>query len=117
MVGNAADGVIYVREGVNDLSLGGSRYAQVRIQVGDSHYLKGMAVYKEDMPDGVDLLFNTSKSDSGNKLDAMKKLETVQHQPNNPFGSNIRRQIKDDDGKVTSAMNIVNEDATLGEMV
>lgn len=110
--GASADGVIYVREGINDLSLGGSRYAQVRVQVGDTHYLKGMAVYKEDMPEGVDLLFNTSKTDTGNKLDAMKKLETVHHQPNNPFGSNIRRQIKNDDGKVSSAMNIVNEDAT-----
>lgn len=110
--GSQSDGVIYVREGVEDISLGGSRYAQVRIQVGDSHYLKGMAVYKPDMPDGVDLLFNTNKSDTGNKLDAMKKLEAIQHQPNNPFGSNIRRQITDDNGKLTSAMNIVNEDAT-----
>lgn len=108
--GNLSDGVIYVREGVDDIALGGSRYAQVRVQVGDSHYLKGMAVYKADMPEGVDLLFNTNKSDTGNKLDAMKKLEKVQHQPNNPFGSNIRRQIIDQDGKLTSAMNIVNED-------
>jgi len=110
--GNLSDGVIYVREGVEDLSLGGSRYAQVRVQVGDSHYMKGMAVYKADMPDGTDLILNSAKSDTGNKLDAMKKLEPVQHQPNNPFGSNIRRQITDADGKLTSAMNIVNEDAT-----
>ena len=110
--GNLSDGVIYIREGVEDISLGGSRYAQVRVQVGDTHYMKGMAVYKPDMPEGVDILLNSAKSDTGNPLDAMKKLEPVQHQPNNPFGSNIRRQITGADGKLTSAMNIVNEDAT-----
>ena len=77
--GTAADGVIYVRPGVEDLTLGNSRYAQVRINVNDTHYLKGMAVYKDDLPDGVDLLFNTNKkkADLGSDpLAAMKKMET-----------------------------------------
>lgn len=115
--GSKADGVIYVRPGVKDVSIGGSSYAQVRIAVDGTHYLKGMAMYKTDLPDGVDLVFNTNKSNTGNKLDAMKPLErktdgTVDL--DNPFGANLSRQIleKDADGndRVTSAMNIVNEE-------
>jgi hypothetical protein len=74
--GADADGVIYVRPGVKDVSLGKSRYAQVRIAVDGTHYLKGMAVYKDDLPPGVDLVFNTNKSNTGNKLDAMKPMKT-----------------------------------------
>lgn len=108
--GTDADGVIYVRPGVKDLSLGGARYAQVRIAVDGSHYLKGMAMYKDDLPEGTDLLFNTNKSDTGNKLDAMKSMKS---DPDNPFGA-VVHQIQEvgSDGKkhVTSAMNIVNEE-------
>lgn len=117
--GAAADGVIYVRPGVDDLSLGGSRYAQVRVTIGDKHYLKGMAMYKDDLPDGVDIMFNTNKSNTGNKLDAMKKLkEDVDGNldKENPYGAVIRRQITTPDGKtVTSAMNLVNEEGNWGE--
>lgn len=109
--GGAADGVIYVRPGVSDLSLGKARYAQVRIAVDGSHYIKGMAMYKPDLPPGVDLVFNTNKSNTGNKLDALKPLEK---DPDMPFGSQINRQIfaKDKHGNdvLTSAMNIVNEE-------
>ena len=108
--GKEADGVVYVRPGVKDVELGG-QYAQVRIQVGDGHYIKGMAVYKDDLPDGVDLQFNTSKDNTGNKFDAMKPLKD---DPDLPFGS-IVRQIQDKSGspdaKVTSVMNLVNEEA------
>jgi len=106
--GADADGVIYVRPGVPDVSLGKSRYAQVRVAVDGTHYLKGMAVYKDDLPAGTDLLFNTNKSNTGNKLDAMKELKD---DPDNPFGAVIKmggQQVKD--GKATSAMNIVNEE-------
>lgn len=109
--GGELDGVIYVRPGVSDLSLGANRYAQVRISVDGTHYLKGMAVYKDDLPKGVDLVFNTPKSDTGNKLDAMKPLKD---DPDNPFGSTVRQIFKTDPvtGKeqLASAMNIVNED-------
>jgi hypothetical protein len=60
--GAEADGVIYVRPGVHDVSLGKVRYAQVRIAVDGTHYLKGMAMYKDDLPAGKDLVFNTNKS-------------------------------------------------------
>lgn len=118
--GAEADGVIYVRPGVDDLSLGGKRYAQVRIAVDGSHYLKGMAVYKDDLPKGVDLVFNTNKSDTGNKLDSMKELKvdgsTGAVDTNNPFGAVVRQLPKLDssgneiEGTVRSAMNLVNEE-------
>ena len=115
--GAAADGVIYVRPGVKDVSIGSSHYAQVRIGVDGTHYLKGMAVYKDDLPEGTDLVFNTNKSNTGRKKDAMKAMETDIHgnvDTVNPFGAQIRRQLieKDSSGKdrVTSAMNIINEE-------
>ena len=110
--GAHADGVIYVRPGVKDLSIGNSNYAQVRIAVDGSHYLKGMAVYKEDLPAGTDLVFNTNKSNTGRKKDAMKEMEkdaSGNVDPDNPFGA-IVRQVHDSNGKVSSAMNIVNEE-------
>ncbi len=97
--GADADGVIYVRPGVKDISLGGSRYAQVRIAVDGSHYLKGMAMYKDDLPEGTDLVFNTNKKSTSNKHDAMKPLKDDK---DNPFGAVISRQ--------TGVMNIVNEE-------
>jgi hypothetical protein len=105
--GDSADGVIYVRRGVKDVSLDKSNYAQVRVMVDGTHYLKGMAMYKDDLPEGVDLLFNTNKSNTGNKLDAMKSLKD---DPDNPFGAAFRRQIVDEHGNVTSSMNIINEE-------
>lgn len=124
--GTNADGVIYVRPGVKDVSLGRSNYAQVRVAVGGTHYLKGMAMYKDDLPEGVDLMFNTNKSDTGNKLDALKPMKTDklsgEIDKDDPFGSQISDQVykKRPDGSyvldsngdkiVESAMNIVNEE-------
>lgn len=105
--GADSDGVIHVRPGVEDVSLGGARYAQVRIAVDGTHYLKGMAMYKDDLPDGVDLLFNTNKRNTGNKLDAMKAMKD---DPENPFGAVVRQRVNPKTGKVVSAMNIVNEE-------
>jgi hypothetical protein len=105
--GADSDGVIHVRPGVDDVSLGAARYAQVRIAVDGTHYLKGMAMYKDDLPNGVDLVFNTNKKNSGNKLDAMKALKD---DPDNPFGAVVRQKVDPKTGKVKSAMNIVNEE-------
>lgn len=109
--GTDADGVIYVRPGKSDLSLGKARYAQVRIAVDGTHYLKGMAMYKDDLPEGTDLVFNTNKKNTGNKLDAMKAMKD---DPDNPFGA-VVRQLHDSKGKVNSAMNIVNEEGDWGD--
>lgn len=87
--GTLKDGIVELRRGVKDLSLGESRYAQVRILVDDTHYIKGMAVYSDDMPDGVDIIFNTNKSKDRypNKLDVLKEIKK---DPDNPFGSAIK---------------------------
>jgi DNA-binding CsgD family transcriptional regulator len=106
--GGKADGVIYVRPGVEELSLGGAKYAQVRIAVDGTHYIKGMAMYKNNLPAGTDLEFHTSKSNTGNKLDALK----AQKDEENPFGATVRqRHYTDASGKKKlSPMNIVNEE-------
>ncbi len=85
--GEDKDGVIEIRRGVADLDLKGSRYSQVRILVDGTHYLKGMAVYSDKMPDGVDVVFNTNKPRGTPKLDTFKKIHD---DPENPFGSNIK---------------------------
>lgn len=113
--GADADGVIYVRPGVQDLSLGKANYAQVRIAVKGDRYLKGMAIYKDDLPPGVDLQFNTNKSSTGNKFDAMKEMKRDKDgniDPVNPFGAAIRLngQLKDEHGNVISVMNRVNDE-------
>lgn len=81
------DGVIQLRRNVDDLSLGNSNYAQVRILVDGSHYIKGMAVYSDDMPPGVDVIFNTNKDKSKGKLEVLKPIKD---DPDNPFGSLIK---------------------------
>lgn len=81
------DGVIELRRGVPDLSLGESRYAQVRILVDGTHYLKGMAVYSDHMPEGVDVVFNTNKHKGTPMTDVLKKIK---NDPDNPFGSAIK---------------------------
>ncbi len=81
------DGVIEIRRGVADLNLGPSHYAQVRILVDGSHYLKGMAMYSDDIPDGVDIMFNTNKPKG---TDKMKVLKPIGDDPDNPFGAAIK---------------------------
>jgi hypothetical protein len=116
--GTEADDVLYIRPGVEDVSIGANRYAQVRVAVDGTHYLKGMAVYKDDLPPGVDVVFNTNKSNTGDPKDAMKKFEidkaTGEIDPKNPFGAQIRNQIIRTDEKgnevLTSTMNLVNEE-------
>lgn len=105
--GKDMDGVIQLRRGVEDISLGGSNYAQVRINVDDSHYLKGMAMYTDDLPDGVDIRFNTNKPSgtpifrtpemSKNQETVLKPMKTKVAEDgsktidwDNPFGSAIK---------------------------
>lgn len=81
------DGVIELRRGQPDLDLGGSHYSQVRILVDGTHYLKGMAVYSDDLPPGVDVRFNTNKTKDKSMQDVLKKIKD---DPDNPFGSLIK---------------------------
>lgn len=85
------DGIVELRRGVEDLSLGESRYSQVRILVDGTHYIKGMAVYSDDMPKGVDVIFNTNKT-VGTPM--TKVLKEIKSDPDNPFGSAIKDAVK-----------------------
>lgn len=112
------DGVIEIRRGVDDLSLGDSHYAQVRIMVDGTHYLKGMAVYSDDLPDGVDVLFNTNKKTGTPMTDVLKKIKD---DPDNPFGSLIKEHggqsyyIDKDGNEKLSLINKRAEEGDWGE--
>lgn len=120
--GSDKDGVIELRRGVEDISLGNARYAQVRIAVDGSHYLKGMAMYSDDIPEGYDIIFNTNKK-KGTPLKGTKDnsvLKEMKSDQDNPFGATIRRDdelvlaqrhyIGKDGKEHQSALNIVNEE-------
>lgn len=109
------DGVIEIRRGVDDLSLGKSHYAQVRIMVDNDRYLKGMAVYSDDMPDGIDVIFNTNKTKDVAMRDVLKKIK---NDPDNPFGSLIKEHggqsyYIDKDGK--EKLSLINKRAEEGD--
>ena len=95
--GELKDGVVELRPGVKDISLGeGRHYSQVRILVDGTHYIKGMAVYGDpkDFKPGVDLIFNTNKSNKvpmkSDDPDAKQVLKPIGSDPNNPFNSAIK---------------------------
>lgn len=103
------DGVIEIRRGCKDLSLGDSNYAQVRILVDGTHYLKGMAVYADDLPDGVDVRFNTNKHVGKPWQEVLKPIKT--DNPENPFGSNIpaKGQSYWEDEKGEKHLSLINK--------
>lgn len=120
------DGLIELRRGVDDISLGKAMYAQVRIAVDGTHYLKGMAVYADDLPEGVDIRFNTNKhkgtpmlGEKDNSVLKPMKMVNGKLDLENPFGASIKRDDElmlaqrhyiDKNGKTQlSAINIVNE--------
>lgn len=120
--GAARDGLIEIRRGVPELNLQKANYAQVRIAVNGTHYLKGMAVYADDLPPGIDIRFNTNKHEGtpmlGDKDNTV--LKPLKKDPVNPFGATIKEDEKllmtqkyytDENGKKQlSALNIVNEE-------
>lgn len=112
------DGVIELRRGVPDLDLGNSHYAQVRILVDGTHYLKGMAMYADDLPDGVDIRFNTNKPSGTPKESVMKKIK---EDPENPFGAAIKangqsKYIGADGKEHLSAINKIKEEGDWDKM-
>lgn len=88
--GAEKDGLIELRRGVDDLSLGKAAYAQVRIAVDDNLYIKGMAMHTDNVPEGYDILVNSNKK-AGTPLDkVLKKFDPKKKVEGNPFGSAIR---------------------------
>jgi transposase-like protein len=127
--GSQKDGVVEIRRGVEDLSLGDAHYAQVRILVDGTHYIKGMAIYADDLPDGVDVRFNTNKK-SGTPMCGPKDntvLKTISKDPDNPFGSLIKEEggqsyYDDPNGKYTDpktgkkqSLSLINKRAEEGD--
>jgi hypothetical protein len=111
------DGTVYVRPDVPDLDMGKNTYAQVRIGVGGTHFIKGVAVKNPDLPPGVDLQVHSNKKAGTPVLGegSNSVLKQQKDDPDNPFGSAIKRQILEVDPKtgeqrVKSALNIVNEE-------
>lgn len=121
------DGLIEIRRGVDELSLGKASYAQVRIAVDGGYYMKGMAVYADDLPDGINVRYNSNKSPSTPLFDNPDPMgstvfKKMKDDPDNPFGASIKtkegeeivkcqRYFTDKDGnKQLSAINVVNEE-------
>lgn len=132
--GKEKDGTIEIRRGVEDLDLGQSHYAQVRIGVEGGLYMKGMAMYG-DVPKGYDIVYNTNKkSDSPDKdikdengfvtKSGVFKKQTPPdargYDPSNPFGASLKDEeetftipvhYEDKNGnRQKSALNIVKEE-------
>ena len=108
------DGLVEIRRGCKDLDLGGSNYAQVRIMVDGTHYIKGMAVYSDDLPKGVDVMFNTNKTKDKSKMEVLKPIKD---DPDNPFGSLIKAggqsYYTDKDGN--KKLSLINKRAEEGD--
>jgi len=106
--GGDKDGVIELRRGVDDLDLGQAKYAQVRIGVDGTHFMKGMAIYSESIPDGSDIIYNTRKK----KSEALRPediYKPITADPDNPFGATIKL------GGQRGALNVVNEEGDWGQ--
>lgn len=125
VVGNDKDGLVEIRRGVKDINIGNRNYAQVRILVDGDRYIKGMAVYRDpaDMPDGIDVVWNTNKPASKADRDILKEAklgDDGQIDRDNPFGALIREDggqtyYDDPNGKYTDpktgakqSLNLVN---------
>lgn len=110
--GKDKDGVIELRRNVEDISLGTANYAQVRVSVDGTHFMKGMAMYSKDIPDGYDIVYNTNKSKGDPKV-----FKPISDDPDNPFGSAIRQKhyIDSKGNDSLSALNIVGTKEGAGE--
>lgn len=107
--GKDKDGLIELKRGVDDISLGKNNYAQVRVAVDGTHFMKGMAAYSDNIPKGYDIVYNVGKNKGSSKDEIFKPLKD---EPDNPFGAVIRQKhYIDKNGKEQlSALNIVNEE-------
>lgn len=127
--GGDMEGVVELRRGVADISLGKATYAQVRIPIDKTHYFKGMAVYADDLPPGIDLRINTNKKEGTPLLvkddkDAIQVLKAMKNDKDNPFGATIKNEdemklcqkyyVDEKGNKKLSAINVVMEEGDWG---
>lgn len=116
--GESMDGMIEIRPGVPELSLHDRHYCQVRIGVDYKNpenninglYIKGVAIYNDNLPDGCDIRVWSNKSAATGIEKALKPMK--KDDPANPFGAAVRQfDYPDKNGKMhQSAINIVNEE-------
>lgn len=130
--GAERDGMVEIRPGVKDLSLGDMAYAQVRIAVKNcdvegkvddygkpeptTRYIKGMAVYSDEIPEGYDIVVNSSKARSKGDAKAFKPIKDTTD-VDAVFGAKIMANGQDhyigDDGKEhLGLINKVNGEGT-----
>lgn len=133
--GSNKDGVIELRRGVDDISLGRANYAQVRIAVDDKMYMKGMAYYNDEtfknMPKGIDMVYYSNKKKGSPDLGEGGVFKALKSDPDNPFGATIKglydedrkpedkelkltqRYYVDENGKKQqSCINVISEEGT-----
>lgn len=128
--GTERDGSIELRRDVPDISLNGSKYAQVRIAVDGTHYIKGVAIYSDDIPKGYDIVVNSNKKrgtpmlsndpDAKTVLKPMERDENGEIDMDNPFGAQImaggQHFYEDKNGKKQlSVINKVNDENKWGD--
>ena len=127
--GKDMDGVVEIRRGVDDCSLKNdagtdSHYAQVRVLVDGTHYIKGMAVYSDGKgwPDGVDMVFNTNKTKDvpmmGPKDNTV--LKPIKKDSENPFGTLIKEHERGGQSYYTDAdgnqhLRVINKKSDEGD--
>lgn len=107
--GSEKDGVIELRPNVDDISLGGPRYAQVRIAVDGTNYLKGMALYSYDIPEGYDVVYNTNKKKGTPLID---KNATYDPEKDVWHGSEVAKRLK-----INKATGEVDRDNPFGALI
>ena len=113
------DGMILIRPGVPDVSIGDRKYSQVRIIV-DEFFIHGVAVYSEDIPEGYDIVAFTRMSifeliRHAGRTGVIKKLKTRNKRTkiidrNNPFGATAERTYSIEEGS-----NVYNVDIDFGD--
>jgi len=110
--GDKKDGLIEIRRNVPDLSLGNSRYSQIRVLVDGNKYIKGMAAYSDEIPDGYDMVVNSHYSKASGKA-----LKDIKPDPTNPFGSYIgpKGQSEWTDEKGKKHLSLINKRADEGD--
>ena len=112
--GSDKDGVIQLRQGIEELDLGNASYAQVRVGVDGKYYMKGMAMYATDIPAGYNVVYNTSKPKGTPTTETYKLMKD---DPDNPFGTTLRQKhyIDANGNEQLSALNIVGSVPGAGE--
>lgn len=93
------DGLIELRKGVSDISIGDALYAHVIIRYDEDHYIKGMAIYSDDIPSGFDMVVNYGHRDPVRVMTNKCAFSANDHRP-------IKQQVYGNDDKL-SPINII----------